>query len=122
MAARRVTSMLLVSDVAARVACYRKQGFQALSTDEPECVGLIAEATHTGLMLLGRDYARRTMPTAAVAALEKGAGLYIWVDSLADVAAPVGVVLSEIETDYGMRERYVSEEGGLVAYAEKIEA
>jgi hypothetical protein len=120
MAVRRVTSTLLVSDVAARATCYRLQGFQTLSTDEPKC--LVAEPTYTGLMLLGRHYARPSMPTAAVAELEKGAGLYVWVDSLADVVAPVGTVLGEIETDYGTRERYVSEEGGLVACAEKIAA
>jgi hypothetical protein len=54
-----------------------------------------------------------------VAELRKGAGLYIWVDSL-DEIVPSGVVLGEVETDYGTRERYVREEGGLVAYAEQL--
>jgi hypothetical protein len=119
--ARRVTPMLLVSDVDTTVAFYLRQGFTALPTDEPECVGLMMGATQTGLMLLGRSYAARSMPASAVAELEKGAGLYIWVDSLGEIA-PGGVVLGEIETDYGMRERYVREDGSLVAYAEKIAA
>ena len=37
--------MLLVSDVAARVASYRRQEFGARSTEKPGYVGLIAEAT-----------------------------------------------------------------------------
>lgn len=119
MAARRVTSMLLVSDVRATVARYERHGFRALPTEEPECVGLVADTTRTGLLVLGRGYAARSMPAGAVAELEKGAGLYIWVDSLADVV-PAGVMLGEIETDYGMRERYVREDTSLVAYAERI--
>lgn len=119
MAPRRVTSMLLVSDVEGCAAAYQRQGFRALPTEEPECIGLVADASRTGLMLLGRGYATRSMPAGAVAELEKGAGLYIWVDSLAEVESR-GVLLGEIETDYGMRERYVREDGSLVAYAEKI--
>jgi hypothetical protein len=119
MPARRVTPMLLVADVAATVAHYERQGLRALATDEPECVGLIADATGTGLMLLGAAYAARSMPAGAVAELRRRAGLYIWVDSLADVAH-LGAVLGEVETDYGTRERYVREAGGLVAYAEPL--
>jgi hypothetical protein len=111
--------MLLVADVAATVAHYQRQGFRALATDEPECVGLVADATGTGLMLLGAGYASRSMPAGAVAELQRGAGLYIWVDSLAE-AASAGAVLGEVETGYGMRERYVREAGGLVAYAERL--
>ena len=119
MAARKVTPMRLVSDVAATVAAYEQQGFRVLPTDEPGCVGLMADATRTGLMLLGRDYADRSMPAEAVAELGAGTGLYIWVDSLADVAS-TGAVLGEVATDYGTRERYVREDSGLVAYAEPI--
>jgi hypothetical protein len=119
MAAKRVTSMLLVDDVAATVARFEQQGMQAFASDEPECVGLMAEATRTGLMVLGAGYAARSIPPGAVAELRKGAGLYIWVDSL-DEIVPSGVLLGEVETDYGTRERYVREEGGLVAYAEQL--
>ena len=119
MAAKRVTSMLLVDDVAATVARFEQQGMQAFASDEPECVGLMAEATRTGLMVLGAGYAARSIPPGAVAELRKGAGLYIWVDSL-DEIVPSGVVLGEVETDYGTRERYVREDGGLVAYAEQL--
>jgi hypothetical protein len=59
------------------------------------------------------------MPAPAVAELRKGAGLYIWVDALAGIASN-GTVLGEVETDYGTRERYVREEGGVVAYAEQL--
>lgn len=119
MAAKRVTSMLLVTDVPATVARYELQGFRAFPTDEPECVGLVAEATHTGIIVLGQDFATRTMPALAVDELRKGAGLYIWVDSLGDVASD-GSMLGEIETGHGTRERYVREDGGLVAYAEQL--
>lgn len=111
--------MRLVSDVAATVAVYEHQGFRALPTDEPGCVGLMADASRTVLMLLGRDYADRSMPAEAVAELGAGTGLYIWVDSLADVASS-GTVLGEMTTAYGTRERYVREDSGLVAYAETI--
>jgi hypothetical protein len=80
---------------------------------------LVADATHTGLMLLGAGYASRSMPAGAVAELQRGAGLYIWVDSLADIVHR-GVVIGEVETDYGTRERYVREPDGLVAYAETL--
>ena len=119
MAAKRVTSMLLVNDVAATVARFEQHGMQALASEEPECIGLMAEATRTGIMVLGAGFASRSMPPAAVAELRKGAGLYIWVDSL-DEIEPSGVVLGEVETDYGTRERYVREDGGLVAYAEQL--
>src|SRR5262245_37756307 len=119
MPAQRVTSMLLVSDVPATVAHYEQQGFRAFPTEEPECVGLIAEATHTGIIVLGQDFAARTMPAPAVAELRKGAGLHIWVDALAGITSN-GTVLGEVETDYGTRERYVREEGGVVAYAEQL--
>lgn len=111
--------MRLVSDVAATVALYEQQGFRALPTDEPECVGLMADATRTGLLLLGHGYAGRSMPAEAVAELGAGTGLYIWVDSLADVAA-TGTLLGEVTTGYGTRERYMREDSGLVAYAETI--
>lgn len=111
--------MLLVDDVAATAAHYERQGLRALASDEPECVGLVAEATGTGLILLGPTYAGRSLPAGAVAELRKGAGLYVWVDSLADVA-PAGVLLGEVETSHGTRERYVREPGGLVAYAERL--
>lgn len=110
--------MLLVSDVSATVARYELQGFRAYPTEEPDCVGLVAEATHTGMIVVGQDFAARTMPAAAVAELRKGAGLYIWVDALADVVS-TGSMLGEIATAYGTRERYVREDGGLVAYAER---
>jgi hypothetical protein len=119
MPARKVTSMLLVDDVPATVAHYELQGFRALPTEEPGCVGLVAEATHTGMIVLGHDFAARTMPALAVAELRKGAGLYIWVDALAEIAS-TGSVLGEIETGHGTRERYVREDGGLVAYAEQL--
>jgi hypothetical protein len=119
MAARRVTPVRLVSDVAATVAVYEQQGFRALPTDEPGCVGLMADATRTGLMLLGRDYADRSMPAEAVAELGAGTGLYIWVDNLVDVESS-GTVLGEMTTAYGTRERFVREDSGLVAYAETI--
>lgn len=119
MAAKRVTSMLLVDYVAATVARFEQQGLQPLASDEPECIGLVAEATHTGLVVLGVDYATRSMPPGAVDELKKGAGLYIWVDSL-DEVSDAGRVLGEIETAHGTRERYVREDGGLVAYAERL--
>jgi hypothetical protein len=119
MSIRRVTPMLLVRDIHAAVARYELQGFKALPTEERECVGLIAEATKTGMMVLGENYATRTIPTAAVDELRKGAGLYVWVDALAGIAS-AGTVLGEVETSYGTRERYVREDGGLVGYAEQL--
>lgn len=119
MPTRRVTPMLLVSDVPATVARYELQGFRALPTEEPECVGLVAEPTRTSMIVLGENFAGRTMPAAAVAELRKGAGLYVWVDALAEIAL-TGSVLGEVETDHGTRERYVREDGGLVAYAEQL--
>jgi hypothetical protein len=119
MTTRRVTPMLLVSDVPAAVARYELQGLKALPTEDPECVGLVAEATQTGMIVLGENYAARTMPSVAVDNLRKGPGLYIWVDALAGIAS-TGAVLGEVETSYGTRERYVREDSGLVAYAEQI--
>lgn len=117
MPARRVTSMLLGDDVVATAARYEGQGFCVRTTDEPECIGT-AEATGTSLMLLGPAYAARSMPAGTVAELQRGAGLNVWVDSLADVS-PAGL-LGEVETRCGARERYVREAGGLVAYAEQL--
>jgi hypothetical protein len=111
--------MLLVDDVAATAARYEHQGFRRLASDEPECVGLVADRTGTGLMLLGRTYAAQSMPAAAVGELEKGAGLYVWVDRLADVTS-TGMVLGEVETHYGVRERCVRDPGGLFVYAERL--
>ena len=119
MAVKRVTSMLLVSDVPATVVRYKQQGFRAFPTDEPDCVGLVAEATHTGIIVLGQTFATRTMPAGAVEELRKGVGVYIWVDSLGDVASN-GSLLGEIETSHGTRERYMREDGGLVTYAEQL--
>jgi len=119
MPAKRLTPMVMVADVAATVAEYEQHGFRAIATGEPDCVGLVADATRTGLILLGAGYASRSMPPAAVAELQGGAGLYIWVDRLADVTSS-GTELGEIDTAYGTRERYVREASGLVAYAERL--
>lgn len=118
MPAKRVTPMVMVSDVAATVAAYEQHGFQPIATGEPDCVGLVADATRTGLIVLGAGYASRSMPPAVVAELQRGAGLYIWVDRLADVMSS-GTELGELDTAYGTRERYVRQAGGLVAYAEQ---
>ena len=119
MPVKRVTPMVMVADVAATVAEYQQHGFKAIATGEPECVGLVADATGTGLIVLGSGYASRAMRPEAVAALQGGTGLYIWVDRLADVAAS-GKVLDEVETAHGTRERYVHEASGLVAYAQRL--
>jgi hypothetical protein len=119
MPARRVTPMVMVSDVAATVAEYEQHGFKTIATGESDCVGLVADATGTGLIVLGAGYASRSMPAAAVAELQRGAGLYIWVDRLADVMA-AGAELGEMDTAYGTRERYVREASCLVAYAERL--
>lgn len=119
MPAKRVTPMVMVADVAATVAEYERHGFSAITTGESECVGLVADATGTGLIVLGAGYASRSMPAEAVEALQDGTGLYIWVDRLADVMAS-GTELGETDTAYGTRERYVREASGLVAYAERL--
>lgn len=119
MSARRVTPMIMVADVATTVAEYERHGFKAIATGEPECVGLVADATGTGLIVLGSGYATRSMPAEALSELQRGTGLYVWVDRLADVM-PSGTELGETDTAYGTRERYVREASGLVAYAERL--
>src|SRR5262245_32817847 len=100
MPAKRLTPMIMVADVAATVADYEQHGFTAIATGEAECVGLVADATRTGLIVLGAGYASRSMPPAAVSELQRGAGLYIWVDRLADVNSS-GIELGEMDTAYG---------------------
>ena len=119
MTAKRVTPMLLSADVDASAALYVGLGFTRRETEDAGCLGLVS-ADGTGLMLLDRDYARRSMSSDAVDVLAEAGGLYVWVDELP--TCEEAETLGEARTEYGTHERFVKQDGRLVVYAQKLAA
>lgn len=116
MSARRATPMYLVEDLDDARMHYLSLGFVPRPSDDEGCVGMIAGST--GVILLSRDYAERSMPARAVALLAEKPALYVWVESLEDARAGMrGTLLGEMQTT-GLREWMIEAAQGLVVLAE----
>ncbi len=120
MSARRATPMYLVEDIAEARERYEAMGFEPKLTDDSGCIGVSAGPTN--VILLDRDYARRTLPPRAVLLLEDRPALYIWVESLEESRPGLrGVFLGETN-HAGLREWAVESDIGLMVLAETAAA
>ena len=116
MQARRATPMYLVDDIAETRKHYEALGFESKPTDDAGCVGVTAGST--GVILLDRDYAERSLPARAVTLLQQNPALYIWVESLHALRPELrGDFLGEHRTAE-LREWAIEGPQGLMVFAE----
>jgi hypothetical protein len=80
-----------------------------------------AEASgERGIVYVTEEFARSTLPAAAIEAMRKAPCFYVAVDSIADaVARTPGRVLGEAHEALGMRKLCVSTAAGLMIFAEQ---
>jgi hypothetical protein len=108
--------MYLVEDIAEARLRYEAMGFEPKLTDDKGCIGVSAGPTN--VILLDRDYAKRTLPERAVRLLEERPALYIWVESLEESRPGLrGVLLGETNLA-GLREWAIESDIGLMVLAE----
>jgi hypothetical protein len=107
--AHRVTSMMLGAPDAANPS-WMELGFADAASQAPG----------GGILYVTEDFARSTLPAAAVEAMRRTPCFYVAVDSLADALARTpGCVVGEMHEALGMRGLCVSTAHGMMIFAEQ---
>ena len=114
---KRVSSMLVTSDLAAAAALYEQLGFARVETDTPGCIGYLAGTT--GVILVDRQFANGCWGAAAESFAERIIP-YIHVTSLDAPSPASATVLADVHTSYGTRERVLSTPSGPIVLAETM--
>lgn len=120
MTVMRMTPIYLAADMAEAQRHYERLGLHARETEEPDCIGYFDDTNTSRVIVVGDRHAAKTMPPAAIEALRRKGGLYVWVHSINDTAID-GKILGETLTPYGTRERFVETEDSLTVLAEKLD-
>lgn len=121
MTIRRVTPICVSTDMAASRSVFEGLGLTPRPTEDDGCIGYVDQAGRTGVLIVSREFADRSMPPAAADRLATCGGLYIWVDHLDDLEAQDNC-LGEVTTSYGTRERFHATCDGLTIIAERLQA
>jgi len=123
---KRVSSLLVTTELSRVSAQYAGLGFSRVDTGDPACIGYVAG--ETGIILTDREFAARRSPLAA-RCWGEGAALaladrfvpYVFVDAVDQIASEPASALADTKTWFGTRERVVQTVSGPVVFAEVVE-
>jgi len=113
---KRVSSLLVTSDLIEVSALYEQLGFRRVETGDPGCLGYVAG--DSVVMLLDHEFASRNWGDEAAATLTGKFVPYVYVEAVDDVPTGQGATLADT-TSFGTHERVVQTVSGPMVFAER---